>query len=51
MTGQRFSAAAAIIAGLCFIAALHFADRVLSGFLQCEAARACPWTTDIGGRP
>lgn len=35
----------------CFVAALHFTDRVIAGFVQCEAAQTCPFETDIGGRP
>jgi hypothetical protein len=39
------------IASLVFIAALHFADRIAAGILQCESASTCPVSTEIGGRP
>ena len=39
------------IASLAFIAALHFTDRVIAGFAQCESAGACPFRTEGGGRP
>ena len=36
------SRAALIAAALIFVAALHFTDRVIAGFAQCEAAQTCP---------
>ena len=39
------------IASLAFIAALHFADRIAAGILQCESAQTCPVSTEFGGRP
>jgi len=39
------------IASLAFITALHFADRIATGFLQCESAQTCPVSTELGGRP
>ena len=44
--------AAFILTALGFIAVLHFTDRVIAGFVQCESAASCPVTTEHGiGRP
>lgn len=39
------------IASLAFAAALHFADRIAAGILQCDSAQTCPVSTEGGGRP
>ena len=41
--------ATAIILGIGFVVLLHFTDRIIAGFVQCDAARACPYSTDAGG--
>lgn len=42
------SRASAFIAALVFVTALHFADRIAAGVLQCESAETCPVTREKG---
>ena len=46
---RGMSRTAAIILALGFVVLLHFTDRIIAGFVQCDAAQTCPYSTEMGG--
>ena len=40
--------ATAVILTIGFVVLLHFTDRIIAGFVQCDAARSCPYSTEMG---